>query len=433
MSQFRLARISLILAAIGLNLAPAMVGMASFAHAADKAAAPEAPKQDTVRPDMFKLVNPAEITALMNAKNFTEAQSRIEQADAMADKTPYEVFVINRLRIAVAASSGNTDKAIPALESVIESGRLTPAEKGDFIQAVANHYYNTKDYPKAINWFTRYQTETGDLVKVHSYIVRSYYFSNDFAKAKQELLNDLQADQKAGKTPPIENLQLLANTGAKTKDPATFLIAMEQLVKFYPSDDYWSDLLSRTQGKAGYSNRFALDVLRLEFAAVKAMTPDEYTEMAELALRAALPTEAKKALDAGYAAGVLGTGPNAAKQKKLREQANKGAADDVKNIASGDASAAKSKDGNGLINLGYAYITMEQFDKGLDLIQKGIAKGGLKAPEDAKLRLGYSYAMAGRKDDAIKTLESVKGGDGLGDLARYWILWLNRPAATAAK
>ncbi|WGG49287.1 hypothetical protein [Rugamonas sp. DEMB1] len=41
MSHFRLARISLILAAIGLNAAPALLGMSS-ASAAEKTAAPAA-------------------------------------------------------------------------------------------------------------------------------------------------------------------------------------------------------------------------------------------------------------------------------------------------------------------------------------------------------------------------------------------------------
>ena len=425
MSQFRLARLTLLLAAIGLNLAPNLV------HAADKPAA-EAPKPDTVRVEMFKLLDPAVVKGFMDTKNYAEVQNRIDQAEALPNKTDYETFVLNRLRIALASVTGNSAMAITSLENVIASGRLPASDQGDFIQALANYHYNAKDYPKAIAWFTRYQKETGDTVKVRPYIIRSYYFSNDFVKAKQELLADLQANQKAGKQPAIEELQLLANTGAKSKDPATYLIALEQLVKYYPSDDYWTDLLNRTQNKAGYSTRFQLDVFRLERMAVKAMSPEEYTEMAELALLAGFPTEAKKTMDAGFAAGVLGTGADAAKHKKVRDQAAKGAADDLKNIASGEASAAKSKDGNGLINLGYAYVTMDQFDKGIDLIQKGIEKGGLKRPDDAKLRLGYSYAMAGRKDDALKTLATVQGNDGLGDLARYWTLWVNRPVGAAA-
>lgn len=428
MSQFRLARISLLLAAIGLNAVPALFGAA---HAQDKPAAPaEAPK-DTVRPEIFKLVDPAQIKPLMDAKNYDEVKSRLTQADALPNKTPYEEFVLNRMRISVGSATGDNATVTTALESVINSGKLSPTEQRDFIQALGNMYYNSKDYAKAITWFNRYQTETGD-PKIRPYIIRSYYFSNDFATAKTELQKDLDAAQKAGKAPTLEELQLLANTGAKTKDQATYLLAVENLVRYYPNDDYWMDLLSRTQGKSTYSTRFALDIYRLEKAAVSKMNPEDYTEMADLALLAGQPIEAKQTLDAGFANGVLGTGPNADKQKKLRAQADKQAADDQKNIGSGEASARKAKNGTGLVNLGYAYVTMGQHDKGIGLIQEGIAKGGLQNAEDAKLRLGYSYAMAGKKEDAIKTLETVTGTDGRADLARYWIMWVNRPAAGAA-
>ena len=427
MSQYRLARLSLLLAAIGLNVLPAV----SHAQDAKPAAAAAAPA-DTVRPEIFKLLDPTAVKASMDAKNYADVQSRIDQAAATPALTPYETFVINRLRVALGSTTNNPALAMPALEAVIESGKLDKKSQGDFIQALANFHYNAKDYPNAIKWFTRYQTETGDIATVRPYIIRAYYFGNDFERAKKELLADLAAKQQANQTPTLEELQLLANTGSKSKDPATYLIAMENLVRYYPSDDYWIDLLGRVQGKAGYSDRFALDVLRLQYKAVSVMPERDYSDMAEIALTDAFPTEAKKVLDDGYAKGILGKGGNAAKHKKLRDQANKAAADDVKNIASGEASANRSKDGTGLVNLGYAFVTMDQFDKGIDLIQKGIAKGGLKRPEDAKLRLGYSLAMAGKKDEAIKVLETVKGGEGVSDLARYWILWLNRPATAAA-
>ncbi|NVE00409.1 M48 family metallopeptidase [Massilia sp. BJB1822] len=435
MSKSRIARISLLLAAIGLNAAPAFIGTA---HAQEKdkaaaaaAAAAEAAKQDTVRPDLFKLVDPAVIKPLMDAKNYAEVESRIKQGEALPTLTVYESFVLNRLRVALGSATNNQPMMTAGLAAVIESGKLSEKERGDFMQALATTYYNNKDYTNAIVWFNRYAKESGDLTKNRQHVLRSYYFNNDFATAKAELQKDLAAKQQSNTAPSMEELQLLANIGAKSKDPATYLLAMENLVKYYPTDDYWLDLLSRTQGKATYSTRFALDVFRLEKAAVSKMAPEEYTEMAELALLAGFPTEAKKAMDAGYSLGVLGTGPNADKHRKVRDQANRQAADDSKNIATGEASAKKSKDGTGLVNLGYAYVTMEQFDKGIELIQQGIAKGGLKNAEDAKLRLGVSYALAGKKDEAIKTLETVTGTDGRNDLARYWILWVNRPAAAA--
>jgi tetratricopeptide (TPR) repeat protein len=430
MSNFRLARISLLLAAIGLNAAPVLM---SSAHA-QKAAQPAAPAApaETVRPELFKLLDPVAVKQLIAEKKFAEVQARITQAEAFPAKTPYEIYVLERMKVALGSSSGNNAMAIAGLEAVIASGRMPAAEQADFIMALGNYYYNAKNYTKAIEAMTRYQKESPTPEKVRDALIRSYYLNNDFATAKTMLVPVIAETEKAGKAPSLEDLRLLASAAAKLKDNPTYLTTMEKLVALYPSDEYWTDLLHRMQSKPGYNAVHEIDVLRLEAVALKAMAPEEYTELAELALAAGFPTEAKKAIDAGFAAGVLGTGSNAAKHKQLRDKAAKGAADDAKNIAGGEAGAAKAKDGAGLVNLGYAYVTMEQFDKGIPLMEQGIAKGISKRADDYKLRLGMAYAKAGRKAEAIKTLEGVKGTDGLGDLAKYWILWVNRSATPAA-
>jgi hypothetical protein len=425
MSQFRLTRISLMFAAIGLSAAPALM---SSAHAQTPApAAATAP--DTVRAELFKLLDSSAVKQLMAEKKYADVQARITQAEAFPAKTPYETYVLDRMKIALGSATGNDAMAMTGLEAVIASGRMPPQDQAEFILALGNYYYNAKNYTKAIEWMKRYQKESATPEKVRGALIRSYYLNNDFATAKNELLPFIAENEKAGRAPTLEDLRLLASSAAKLKDNPTYLMAMEKLVALYPSDDYWTDLLHRVQTKPGFSRAHDIDVLRLESVALKTMAPEEYTELAELALAAGFPTEAKKALDAGFAAGVLGTGSNAAKHKQLRDRANKGAADDAKNIANGEAGAAKAKDGTGLVNLGYAYVTMDQFDKGIALMEQGIAKGIAKRGDDYKLRLGMAYARAGRKAEAVKTLESVRGDDGLSDLARYAILWVNRSAA----
>lgn len=431
MSHFRLARISLMLAAIGLNAAPALMTGASAQTAAPAAAAPAAPV-DTVRPELFKLLDPTAVKQLMAEKKYADVQARVTQAEAFPAKTPYETYVLDRMKIALGSATGNDAMTTSALEAVIASGRLPAQDQSEFTLALGNLYYNAKNYPKAIEVFKRYQKESTTPAKATPALVRAYYLSNDFATARDLLVPQVAATEKAGQPPSLEDLRLLASAAAKLKDNATYLSTMEKLVALYPSDDYWTDLLHRMQTKPGYNQAHEIDVLRLESVALKAMAPEEYVELAELDLATGFPTEAKKVIDAGYAAGVLGTGSNAARHKQLRDKATKGAADDAKNIASGEASAAKAKDGAGLVNLGYAYVTMDQFDKGLPLMEQGIAKGIAKRPEDAKLRLGAAYAMAGRKAEATKTLQSVKGDDGGTDLAKYWMLWMNRSAAPAA-
>lgn len=431
MSQFRLARLCLMLAAVGLSTPSLM----SVAHAQDKpAAAAEAPK-DTVRPELFKLLDPAAIKPLMDAKNYAEVQSRVEQAEAFPNRTPYEDYVVNRMKLSVGSATNNNAIAMPALEAVINSGRLQGKEQADFIQALANMHYNAKDYPKAIEWFKRYQKESTTPEAVAPALTRAYYLGGDFANAKAALLPAIEATEKAGQKPSEEDLRLLASSANKVKDDAGYLLALEKLVAHYPNDDFWTDLLNRgVARKAGFDPQTnMINVYRLEAATVKKMAPEEYVDLAELSLRDGFPAEAKEAMDAGYAAGVLGQGSNAKTHAALRDKATKGAADDAKSIAAGEASAAKAKTGAGLVNLGWAYATMGQGDKGIGFIEQGIAKGGLKNPEEAKLRLGMAQARAGKNAEAIQTFQSVKGGAGAGDLAKYWIVHLQHKQGASAQ
>lgn len=433
MSQFRLARLCLMLAAVGLS-SPALMTSAHAQQKTDAPAAAAAPA-DTVRPELFKLLDPAQIKPLMEAKNYTEIQNRITQAEAIANRTPYEDYVLNRMKISLGSATSNNAMMLPALEGVINSGRLKGNEQADFIQAVANTHYNAKDYAKAIEWFKRYQKESSTPEKVTPALIRSYYLSGDYATAKTEMLPLITAMEKAGKTPSEEDLRLLASAANKAKDDAGYLAGLEKLVAYYPNDDFWTDLLNRgvARQKGFDAQTNMINVYRLEFAAVKQMAPEEYVDLAELSLRDGFPTEAKKVMDAGFANGVLGKGANAKTHTALRDKAAKGAADDARNIAAGEASAAKAKTGAGLVNLGWAYATMDQGDKGVGFIQQGIAKGGLKNPEEAKLRLGMAQVRAGKSADAIKTFESVKGGGGAGDLAKYWIVLLNQQQRGGAK
>jgi len=303
---------------------------------------------------------------------------------------------------------------------------VAPADLPTFQASLGNYYYNTKNYAKAIEQYKLVQASGKAPDAVNSALATSYYLSGDYAAALKAQQPIVEATEKAGKTPTQQDLRLYATAANKVKDNAAYLDALEKLVTYYPNDDYWTDLISRgIVRKPGFSDANILDVLRLELAAVKQMAPETYTEMGEQLLRDGFPTEAKKVVDAGFAAGVLGKGANAAQHRGLRDRANKQAADDAKTIASGETNAART--GTGLVNLGWAYVTMDQFDKGIPFIERGIAKGGLKSPDEAKLRLGMAYARAGQKDKAIQTLETVKAGGGLADTARYWILLLNHP------
>ena len=137
-------------------------------------------------------------------------------------------------------------------------------------------------------------------------------------------------------------------------------------------------------------------------------------------------------LDEAYATKPF-TGTDLADANKLRPEVNKAAAGDLAQQAASETAARNAKDGNALVTQGLLETLNGNAAKGVQLIEDGIAKGGLRQPEDAKLHLGYAQVRAGRDADALKTFQSVSGPNGLSSLAHVWVLYLqSRQAAAAA-
>jgi lipopolysaccharide biosynthesis regulator YciM len=426
MSQYRFARLAALLAAIGLSTAAPLLAHAADQAKADPAAA--APKQNTIRNDMYKLLDPKVLQPLLDQKQFAQVQENIAKAEAFPDRTPYENYVIDRMKLALASASKNDAAVTAAIERVLASGFATPEESANFSLVLAENAFGDKNYAKAITLWERYLKEVPNPnPAVRSNLIRAYYLNKDYAKAVPALKASIAEAEKAGKTPVEQDLRLLASSAQQVKDQETLMAAMEKTIQYYPTDDAWSMVLSRLLNRPGMEQRVQPpNIFRLARAAMGQMDASWYVELAEDDLSSGFPTEAKQVIDEGFAKGVLGTGPQAGEHKKLRARADKGAAEDVKTIAAGEASASKAKDGVGLVNTGYAYVTMGQTDKGLDLMQKGIAKG-MKRADDGKVLLGIAYARAGRKDDAIKTFQSVGGDSITKDTARFWLLYVNGP------
>jgi hypothetical protein len=119
----------------------------------------------------------------------------------------------------------------------------------------------------------------------------------------------------------------------------------------------------------------------------------------------------------------MGTGAEAGRHQRLRDLANKEQGEAKAKLAGQATEAEGFKEGDGLVKVGMAYVALGEADKGVALIQKGIAKGNLKRPEDAKLRLGLAQLQSPKtKAAGVQTLRSVKGSDGSAEIARLWLI-----------
>ncbi|MED5618116.1 tetratricopeptide repeat protein [Ideonella sp. BN130291] len=413
-------------AAVALAVA-SICAQAQTAPAAAASAPPEA-----ARPEVAKGLQAAQ--ALIKEGKHAEALAKLREAEtAVPSLTPYESFFIDRTRAAAALGTGDIPLTIKSLEAALATDRMKGDELRDMLRALADLTYRSKDYTKSLAMAQRYFKEGGTDPNVHTILVNDLYLSGDFANAAKEIAADVKADEAAGRATPEQTLRMLASAQAKIKDEAGYAQTLERIVARYPKPDLWGDLIWRVQSQANFGDHLRLDAYRLRLATNSMVQGAEYVEMAQLAMAAGYPAEAVKAIDQGYASGKLGTGPNAKAHQQLRDQARKQAASDAPNLAQAANGPQTGRDANAMVNIGYALATAGQADKGVALIEQGIAKGGLKRPDEARLHLGVAQWMAGQKDAAAKTLKTVQGKDGTADLARLWVLVAQAPAATTAQ
>ena len=412
---------------LGAVLACALAAPLAWSQtAAAPAAAASAPAGPTIRAELRTVLLDAQ--NLMNDKKFAQVKEKVQIANAMADKTPYETYITTRVALSLAIAEDDAPNAGKLLEQVLQLNAagawLKPEETLPLMQAVGITHYRVKDYAQAAEWMDRNIKAGGTDQAVKDTRVQAYLLAGNLARASDLINEEITASEQAKKAPPVAYLENLAQARNNLKDTAGYTRALELLVQYYPSKDHWRSLINRLWGRSDLATRLQLDVFRLAFYTGTPEEATDYTEYIDFASKAGFSGEALRAYDLGVTAGQLGTTDA---HKKLRAKLVQENEQDKKTMAADTAAALKKPDGLALFNIGLNMVGMQQFDKGLELMEKGIAKGIARRAEDARLRQGVAYIQAGQNDKALQTLATVTGPEGLTELAKYWTWAIRKP------
>ena len=380
----------------------------------------------SLRAEVANPVNAAQEAARAGQKE--QAEAKLREAAAVPNLSMFEQAVIERGRASVSLSGRDWTQAIRSLEVVVASNQFGGADQLQMVELLAKLTYQEKDYLRAVSWLRRYIQEGGSDATLRDLVPQALYLANEHKAAAEELETRVAADEAAGRTTPEQTLRLLSSSYVQAKDDAGYVRTLERMATSYPKPEYWSELLSRVTKQPGFSERLWLDVYRLRFAANLMRNADEYVEMAQLALNAGYPGEAMKVIDRGLSLSLLGNGKDAANHGALRDRASKAAEKDSADLARAEGAARSAREGDALVNVGFAHVTSGTPAKGVPLMEQGLAKGNLRRADEARLHLGLALWQAGRKDDAVKALADVKGNDGSAGLARVWSAFVRSPA-----
>jgi hypothetical protein len=390
------------------------------------ATAASAPALPTLRAEVRTPL--LEAQALIVEKKYAPAKLKTQEASAIANKTPYEDYITARVALSIANGEDDAPAAAQFLERILQLTAnetwLKPDDAQHLMHAVGINQYRSKDYAQAAIWFERNLKAGGADEAVKDARIRSYLLSGNLQRGSELLNDEISLNEKAGKTPAQAYLEMLAQARNGLKDTAGSTRTLEMLVQYYPSKDHWRSLINRMWGRADLAPQLQLDVFRLAFHTGTLEETTDYTEYIDFAQKAGFSAEALRVFDQGVTAGQMGTTDA---QKKLRIKLTQEIEQDRKTMAADTVAALKKPDGLALFNIGFNMVSMQQVDKGLELMEKAIAKGMAKRPSDARLRMAVAYAQGGQTDKALQTFATVSGPEGLDELVRYWKWAVRKP------
>lgn len=399
------------------NWAVTAVALGVMAGVASEPAA--AQEKQSVSKAVAKTLQSAQEATKKN--NWRECLTKAREAEAAAGKTPYDNFAVSELLGFCAIRLNDFQTAARALETGLSSGFLAQDQVPSRVRALSQVNYQIKNYPKAIEFGNRAIKGGFADADIYTLVAQAYYIQGDYKTTKSFVGDWVDDTVKRGQKPREGALQLLLSSCIKLDDSACQTASLERLVAHYPKDEYWQNLM-RSLFRSGGSDAIMLNIYRLA-AEVNAMRrPEDYTEMAQLAIEQGLPGEAQAVLEKAFAAKVFTDQRDIDRNTRVLNAAKTQAAQDRATLAADEKAAAAAKTGEADVRVGMAYLSYGMIPQAVTAIQRGIGKGGLKNPAEAQLALGIAQLRAGNKPEALKAFKAVQGEPTLARLGNLWAL-----------
>ncbi len=361
----------------------------------------------------------------MNAKNWDEALTHIQEAQKVDGRTAFDDFQINDFLWFVLYQKKQLAESAVALEAAVNSGFVPPESLNQRYKLLLQLNLMGQNFPKAVEWGSKYIAANPTDMESSLQLAQGMYFNKDYAGAKA-LAEKMVA---TGAKPSEDTLKLLLRCNVELKNDAGSLNTLELLVRHYPAQKYWEDLLNNQLFRTR-DDRALRQLYRLMADTNTLDKGDEFSEMGNLLITGGYPAEAKKVLEQGMALDVF-SGDSKNRAQGDLDRARNLAATDAKDVPNAEKLIAAAKTGNSIIATGKLLFSAGEYARAADAVKQGLAKGGVTDADDANMLLGIALFRSGKPADAAAAFGAVKDPK-MTEVARMWKLKLESDAANAA-
>jgi tetratricopeptide (TPR) repeat protein len=404
--------------ALGMALTMGSVGL-SAAVAKEKPAAAAGPQ---LGKEYRAAAGP--VQEAIKAGNLPDALTKLAAADAVA-KSPDELFISAQFRYQIATTQKDTVAQGKAIDAMIASGGAPATLAPQLNLAAGNTAYQAGNYARAVQLLTEAQRLGNKSPDIFLLLAEANFKQNQIPAGLDFVQQAITAQEATGQKAPKEWYARAASVAYKAKMTAETSKWTRAQLKAYPNAENWRSALVIYRDSATRDGAITLDLFRLMRATKSLAGERDYYEYAALATDRGLPGEAKSVADEGFATSAVPAGSKAVGE--IRAMASGKTASDRASLAASEKSAASAANGKIAIGTGDAYLGYGDNDKAIALYKIALTKGGIDA-DAANTHLGVALYRAGQKDAAKAAFTAVSATGTRGDIAAFWLLFLDQPA-----
>ena len=417
--------------AASVSLALLLVADQAFdAGFVSTATAQDAPKKEretrktpALRNNIYERL--AEAQAFAEAKQYTEAEAVLnDMLDATSKKSKlnrYELANVYNTYAYLRYAVEDYDGALNYYQKVIDQRPEIPlALEINTLYTVAQLYFLQENWRKGIDTLNTWMSVT-DTPSTNAYVLlaNGYFQLKDYDKSLSNIQIAIDREEAAGKLPKEQWYNLARFIHFDRDNFREALDILELLIMYYPKKQYWVQA-SHLYGEEKDEAR-QLAILEATYEQNLLDRSQDIVLLSQLYLQAEVPFPAARAMEKGLADDIV---EKESKNYELAGVAWRQAQEVTKSLPMLEAAASKSEKGELYARLGNVYLDVDKNKEAVEALKRGLDRGGVKRPDQARLALGMAYFNLGDFNAARRAFREARKDKRARSYADQWLKYI---------
>ena len=417
--------------AASLSLALLVVSDQAFdAGFVSTATAQNAPKKEretrktpALRNNIYEKL--AEAQTFAEAKQYAEAEAVLnDMLDATSKKSKlnrYELANVYNTYAYLRYAVEDYDGALDYYQKVIDQRPEIPlALEINTLYTVAQLYFLQEHWQQGIDTLNTWMSVT-DTPSTNAYVLlaNGYFQLKDYDKSLSNIQIAIDREEAAGKLPKEQWYNLARFIHFDRDNFREALDILEILIMYYPKKQYWVQA-SHLYGEEKDEAR-QLALLEATYEQNLLDRSQDIVLISQLYLQAEVPFPAALAMEKGFADDIV---EKESKNYELAGVAWRQAQEVTKSLPMLEAAASKSEKGELYARLGNVYLDVDKNKEAVEALKRGLNRGGVKRPDQARLALGMAHFNLGEFDAARRAFREARKDKRARSYADQWLKYI---------